>query len=355
VLDWHSVKVLLEKLLLSLVSVAVLLLVLECVARLALDPVSRVNWTPMPSTIVVESSIPGVPYQLRPNAVATQEFGSDPRGYFDEGATLTYRANSLGFRGPDVPLEKEPGVVRIVGLGDSFTFGTGVRYEDTFLHVLETILNEADLGARFEVLNLGTSGYNTWYEVALLSQLDPAMDFDVVLICFFLNDAGAGGTTRPFNVATAHADLPFWRRHSRLLDQLAARIERRQAAKRLGASYRDSFREDAAGWVRARKALVRARVLANQRGFRLVLAIFPVLWNLSDDYPFAEIHETVASFAKSWGIPVLDLLPAFDGCDGPELWVHPNNQHPNELAHEIAGRALARFLVDRDILAPSGT
>ena len=38
------------------------------------------------------------------------------------------------------------------------------------------------------------------------------------------------------------------------------------------------------------------------------------------------------------------VLPAFAGHEGPELWVHPNNQHPNEIANGLAGRALADWL-----------
>jgi hypothetical protein len=48
---------------------------------------------------------------------------------------------------------------------------------------------------------------------------------------------------------------------------------------------------------------------------------------------------------------VLDLLPSFGEHEGPELWVHPSNQHPNEIGHQIAGEALWRFLVDEGLAA----
>jgi hypothetical protein len=40
---------------------------------------------------------------------------------------------------------------------------------------------------------------------------------------------------------------------------------------------------------------------------------------------------------------------AFAGHDGPEPWVDPTNQHPNEIAHEIAGQALHHFLAARSL------
>jgi lysophospholipase L1-like esterase len=339
-----------KKLLLSLISLGIVLLLLEGVVVLAVDPVSRVNWTGVPKTIAIDSSIPGLPYMLRPNGTGTHEFGSDPRGYFDDGATLTYRINSLGFRGPDVSAVKPPRVRRIIGLGDSFTFGVGVRYEDTFLARLQRRLATAEADRDVEVLNLGAGGYNTEQEVQLLRHLDPALAPDVVVICFFLNDTNAGGTSRPFNTVVPRHELPLWRRNSRLLDHLAAGAERRRAVATLIEDYHTSFGEDAEGWVRARRALEEAKSISDRRGVRLVLAIFPVLWRLSDDYPFAEIHQTVAEFAGQTGIPVVDLHPAFVGHDGPELWVHPNNQHPNEVAHEIAAEALYGFLQEQRIL-----
>ena len=76
----------------------------------------------------------------------------------------------------------------------------------------------------------------------------------------------------------------------------------------------------------------------------MALVIFPLLWELTENSRFREIHENVAAFGRGLGLPVLDLLPEFVGLDGPSLWVHSANQHPNEIAHEIAGMAVHRFL-----------
>ena len=70
-------------------------------------------------------------------------------------------------------------------------------------------------------------------------------------------------------------------------------------------------------------------------------------------FPLRSSNFPVESFASSRGIAVLDLLPEFAGFEGPELWVHPTNQHPNERAHAIAGHALFRFLQREKKLAPA--
>jgi hypothetical protein len=40
--------------------------------------------------------------------------------------------NSAGFRGPELPAAKRPGELRLLALGDSTTFGTGVAWEETW-------------------------------------------------------------------------------------------------------------------------------------------------------------------------------------------------------------------------------
>jgi lysophospholipase L1-like esterase len=64
-------------------------------------------------------------------------------------------ANNQGFRGPDFTREKPPRTLRIVTLGASSTFGYRNRNDETYSYYLEKDLEDADLGTRVEVINLG--------------------------------------------------------------------------------------------------------------------------------------------------------------------------------------------------------
>ena len=64
------------------------------------------------------------------------------------------RINSQGFRGGEFPLTKRPGSVRVLCIGDSYTFGPYVEDDQTFPARLERSLKErAGEDAAIEVIN----------------------------------------------------------------------------------------------------------------------------------------------------------------------------------------------------------
>ena len=111
-----------------------------------------------------------------------------------------------------------------------------------------------------------------------------------------------------------------------------------------------AFQDGQEGWEESKGSLVYAKRLGDTYGFRVVVMIFPMLFRLSNDYPFVDIHRKLRAHLEENGVPVLDLLPAFQGHEGRELWVHPSNQHPNEVANRIAAEALYSFLVNGGFL-----
>jgi hypothetical protein len=70
--------------------------------------------------------------------------------------TRDEHVNAQGFRGPELPLAKSPGVLRIALLGDETTFGAGVTWDDTYAAHLMRGLGE--LGIAAEVLDAGVAG-----------------------------------------------------------------------------------------------------------------------------------------------------------------------------------------------------
>jgi hypothetical protein len=85
----------------------------------------------------------------------------------------------------------------------------------------------------------------------------------------------------------------------------------------------------------------------------VVLALYPLLEGFEEVYPLQAVHDSVAAMARSAGLDVIDLAPAFAGRSTRSLWVHPSDHHPNGSAHAIATRALLEGLHRIDgFLAP---
>ncbi len=116
-----------------------------------------------------------VVYELRPN-LRGRLMGVD------------VRTNDHGMRGRDRPIEKGPGVFRIVGLGDSHGFGWGVPEDATFYERLESLLNDRLAPRRFEVWNLSVPGYNTVQEVRAFRLRADRLRPDLIVVNYVHND-----------------------------------------------------------------------------------------------------------------------------------------------------------------------
>jgi len=111
-------------------------------------------------------------------------------GYAD--AALGIRIDSLGFRGDEVTLDKPPGRVRIVCLGDSATFGvyrtaTGNRFDGSYPDALAR-LAQGDGHANVEVVNAGVLGTTSAEGLVLLLVRVRRLAPDVLVVRFGNND-----------------------------------------------------------------------------------------------------------------------------------------------------------------------
>src|SRR5262245_3893303 len=110
--------------------------------------------------------------KYRPHEI---RFDKDP----ETGATFTVTLNSRGFRGKEFSDKKKPGVIRVVTLGESSTFGLLARDDETYPYVLEQLLN-GQCGREFEVINLGIPHLRSNHVLALFLAEALPLDADVI-------------------------------------------------------------------------------------------------------------------------------------------------------------------------------
>jgi lysophospholipase L1-like esterase len=109
--------------------------------------------------------------------------------------TTRVRIDSLGIRGPEFGPPK-PGVLRVLVLGDSFTFGTGVEEDQAFPARLAADLTRQGVPA--EGINAGIGGYGVPDEVAWFEAYGRQLHPDLIVLGIFTgNDLQDAAPDRP--------------------------------------------------------------------------------------------------------------------------------------------------------------
>jgi lysophospholipase L1-like esterase len=256
--------------------------------------------------------------------------------------------NSRGYRDDEHALAKPPGTRRLLALGDSFTWGVGVEFEDAWPQRLQRMLARRS-GGRWEAVSLARPGMNTVEQAEQLEAEALAYAPDVVVLGYCLNDSEDDEAAElrrardweALRSARQRGGTPLVER-SALVRVVAGRVRATLETRRRVANYRAQYDDGYAGWRRGREALARMAAACRGRDVPLVVAVFPLFGNpLDGRYPFAALHGKVAAAAGEAGARVVDLLPFYRELR-PELLVvdGANDEHPNEIAHRIAANAM---------------
>jgi hypothetical protein len=311
--------------------------------------------------------------------IALACFDSNPRGYFDvdlrqagvrkhyealgiesidgiaqrKPFAVEYRYNSLRFRDREFG-PKPPGVTRVLVLGDSFTEGQGIKQDDIYPRLVERHLNASGPG-RFEVLNCGHRGFD-FPGLADVFEGLLRFDPDVFVYAMVLND--------PVRSKSFDQSLPYvndWimdRRRRlggdppdplglRLLGLAADAVESYRIGRDTTRWYQGLYSApNREGWLETARLLEGMRRKMDERGGRFVVVLWPLLVGLEGRYPFVEATRTIAQTCRELRIPQYDLMPALGGHRTADLWVHPGDHHPNEIAQRLVAPVIARAVLD---------
>lgn len=288
--------------------------------------------------------------KLQANVKMRMGYEPPPRwDYFDATGCIAVDTNSRGFRDLEFAVAKQLGELRILTLGDSLTYGQGVRLDLTWPQVLEATLR-GERKQPVEVINGGFAsgpgvntpdGYDRWIAEHGL-QFAP----DLVIVGICLNDVG------PIGMLTYDAvpRVPVWGGFSQMLDAAVQTYEQAQA-RRVKHDFMADIAAAPALWNGTQRGLLALRELLAAANVPLVVAIFPMMCQLEPElYPCTPVHAMIATFCKDNGIRCVDLLPDFFGRSEASLWVHPTDQHPNHVGHAIFAARIHAFLAAEGLL-----
>ncbi|MEZ4588127.1 MAG: PQQ-dependent sugar dehydrogenase [Gemmatimonadales bacterium] len=262
---------------------------------------------------------------------------------------LRYNLNQWGLRDVDPP-PKKAGETRVFMIGDSFTFGLGVR-EDSF--TLPWLL-EQSLGV--DVLNGGISGSHSDDWLELYQRVGPSYQPDLVTVVFFLRDGtrldAMGSFFKPVRDEVASRNQSSrWYRHVYLYRYLRDALDRRKVGELYSTALTRAYTGDSTEtveWQAAQRNLLAMKELAERQNAKFALVIWPILAELDGPYPFQAICDVLEDFARRNGIPVHNMLPDYQGEEPRSLWVSMYDQHPNAKGHAIAAKSVDPFV--REVL-----
>jgi len=220
-----------------------------------------------------------------------------PNTYFlcnrDE-KTIEIKINSHGFRDREFSSMKPLNKVRILAMGDSFTYGWGVSLEDTWPKNLENLLN-LNSRKRFEVLNLGVPGYDIWNIANLLVKKALNLNPDLVIISFIENDV-----VPPEKNSSIDLYPEYVTNHT----------------------HRELYIDKSFSLIR------------NHFNGSIMIALWPV------DKEYAE---QLKELAKKHNITVCELREIYEKFRQNELML--DDRHPNELAYELISKKVEDCLI----------
>jgi len=312
------------RLLLASLSTLLALVAVEATARLA-DP-HRIDGLNM-SAFTRPATRPGQMTELIPGATNDHFLGGP------------VRINADGLRG--APLLEDSASERFVAVGDSVTFGYGVREEDTWIAQLSAEL--ADLGHPMEPVNAGLSGAGLRYYHSFLQRRCSELAPDRVLVGLVINDIA----TYPEDTATAEKPVHRRRLGAQLNHALMTHSHVYTASVPLakGLAYRTGLLDlndnpgfafvaldspspaQQSAWDSSLSLLDDIADEVDRCGARFTLVMFPVETQLSEDAlrlyrdglgvhiadtaMNGEPQERVRAWASARGVDFVDLLPDF--------------------------------------------
>lgn len=267
-----------------------------------------------------------------------REYGRNDFANFTWGVPVVN--NRYGFRERDFIVPKPDGLRRIMVIGDSLTWGAGLRPEERYTAVMERELPGV------EVLNFGAPGGDMAQNAGTLRWLLPKVQPDRIVIGFCVNDVVLNYMWTP-EIADFQADHWLWFEGIELLrlalprTATAANKATYNIAKARGRIpaweevLAKAYMRKSPDWIRFVRALQEIRSLSDSAG--LPAPIFASLYNNADSLPQ---HRQAEEEAGRIGFQVVTFDATIEKYAGSRV-INPHDGHPSAGLNTIYGRGLA--------------
>ena len=263
--------------------------------------------------------------------------------------------NSLGYRDYEYSIEKPKGVFRIYVLGDSYTYGQGIKMTETYPKLLEKFLNEKYPSKHFEVINSSFLGLDTRRELERLKNEGLKLSPDMVILGYCLNDPSSDSGITQWREEEQKEKIKVLFNNKTLLRVshlywfLKVKAETIYFNTRIFTrTFLKLYNKDSKDWKNFEHSFDEICKTTKERDIPTLVVIFPYFYQLNKNYPFSKAHLMVRRLCDKDNVKVLDLFSFYEGIPDKSLWVKttiPVNTHPNAKAHRIAAEKIFKEII----------
>jgi len=288
--------------------------------------------------------------------------------------------NALGLRGPALTVEPAEGVVRIAALGDSSTFGMGVKADETYIAQLGALL--ADAPKPVEIINGGVIGYTLRQGIHRYEEVISPLKPRIVIAAFgavnehlpTLDLADREKIDKRAKVTTLDRGLSWLRDSVRILhfasfwSDLVHGVDRGEIRTELFEDRQERRRMNVAAgkarWPgtrrmspkRFRESLLEIAQAVHKDGGRLIYLSMPRHPKKEEENPILlEYSRALTGFAEARRAPLLDVRRlVYDAIEEGATWeeLFVDNYHPSPAGHALIAAALNDMI--RELMANEG-
>lgn len=278
-----------------------------------------------------------------------------------ENPNLPYRVitNSFGLRNAnETKLNKEEGMIRILTVGDSFTFGPYVNNQDTYPAKLEEHLKKLNL--KVEVLNAGIMGYTLRDEIEYLEEKGLALKPDIVIVGIYQNDINdySEGKLSIFSREVNKEKAKKWSwiytfaKQSSFANYLEKIIMRRVVDKAMR-EVLDNNSKQTESDQNDRLTIYYSDLdklinILEVNKIKPVFIFFPALTQINQSVSYFPQDKIIERLKGSYML--IDLLPIFKKESNPEaFYLMPFNSHLSSYGNDVVARTITELIQEKFI------
>ncbi len=337
-------------------SIVIMLVFLEIALRIFL-----------PQTLSISTFDSRYGLELKPN-VSVMQYGK----HFVREFAVEVRTNSDGLReyaehgyGPD-----RGDKFRVLMLGDSFTFGSGVELKETFAKILE--MQMKNNGRNAEVINFGVPGTELSEYYARLKYKGVKYEPDAVVVGLFLGNDLRKLETERFKPDVPN-EIPYWiasKSHAFVFSYVLAHSYGRNLLNMMKnytevpLIYTPQKEEYSEVIDSFESAMLDFKKLAEENKFKIMFVVIPTRGQVddlrwqdflnnagsSDGVERFKIEEDLKMVFEKTGMSYIDLTPYFVKLNKNNSFYYQIDGHFNKEGHKVAAAVLYKEMGEEGLI-----